>query len=220
MSSVSDRRAASRADVLANCFSMSSVWDRRAASRADVLANCSDREVDGCLNSQFNLGLFRHARDERRHDLVDPFLVAFPTVTSFRAEHQMFHRPAKFADDGVITPIPPNLDLSPSYSALERPIATSSTFDGNRFDRHVKDDCPDSMPSLVIGGDDMWRMIAHIISYWGFFAYPHGVPVRHFHFGLPDDLNEFRRPTLTSLSLLDRQGSGKSRRNNALQAFP
>ena len=36
----------------------------------------------------------------------------------------------------------------------------------------------------------------------------------------PDNLNEFRRPTLTSLSLLDTQGSGKSRRNNALQAFP
>jgi hypothetical protein len=30
---------------------MSSVSDRRAASRADVLANCSDREVDACLNS-------------------------------------------------------------------------------------------------------------------------------------------------------------------------
>jgi hypothetical protein len=29
---------------------MSSVSDRRAASRADVLANCSDRQVDGCLN--------------------------------------------------------------------------------------------------------------------------------------------------------------------------
>jgi hypothetical protein len=84
----------------------------------------------------------------------------------------MFNRPVKFADDGVITPIPPGLDLSPSYSALERPITTSSAFDGNRFDRHVKDDCPDTMPSLVVGGDDMWMMIAHIISYWGFLRIP------------------------------------------------